>query len=441
MRDYWLSKLFFDLQNPAAAEEYRAARGKVLDRYPLKPEVRAAVERDDVFYVSRLVNPYLVFYFTCRACRNASCARSASAPEVAKTDQLQIPRRRFIVRRGVRGEGKAPMNCRKWAVSNVLSRDARSRATGGAGGAGRTLASLQEGARAPPLVMAKLVGVYASSHGPMIVRNWQTIAPKWKESLTAGFSELGRRIELARPDVLIEISPDHWVNFFIDNLPSICVGVGEEHDGPPSLAQGFPTRRSRASAAGEPYVESRGKRFRAVGSYRLALDHGFCIPYGKPGWIPPPIVPIITTTLSRRSHGQALLRWGAMLARRRYYPEDLRWRSGNGGLSHSIASRHGRDRRRFPTRLHRPFRVGKATRADRFPERAPAFDRQRRSGNPQLGRSARGRRWARLRADPVRRDPGCIRGVRLRIMEAVKQTPTAVDNRVQNQDSAADKRR
>ena len=64
MRDYWLSKLFFDLQTPATAAEYRADRGKVLDRYELKPEVRAAVERDDVAYVAKLVNPYLLrFYF------------------------------------------------------------------------------------------------------------------------------------------------------------------------------------------------------------------------------------------------------------------------------------------------------------------------------------------------------------------------------------------
>jgi len=64
MRDYWLSKLFFDLQNPALAGEYRADREKVLVAYPLKPEVRAAVERDDVAYVAKLVNPYLLrFYF------------------------------------------------------------------------------------------------------------------------------------------------------------------------------------------------------------------------------------------------------------------------------------------------------------------------------------------------------------------------------------------
>ena len=64
MRDYWLSKLFFDLQTPTVAAEFRADRGAVLARYPLKPEVRAAVEADDVAALSRLVNPYLLrFYF------------------------------------------------------------------------------------------------------------------------------------------------------------------------------------------------------------------------------------------------------------------------------------------------------------------------------------------------------------------------------------------
>ena len=64
MRDYWLSKLFFDLQTQAVAAEFRADRGSVLARYPLKPEVRAAVEADDVAALSRLVNPYLLrFYF------------------------------------------------------------------------------------------------------------------------------------------------------------------------------------------------------------------------------------------------------------------------------------------------------------------------------------------------------------------------------------------
>lgn len=63
-RDYWLSKLFFDLQDPARAAEYRAGRAVVLERYALGPDVRAAVEADDVAFLAPLVNPYLLrFYF------------------------------------------------------------------------------------------------------------------------------------------------------------------------------------------------------------------------------------------------------------------------------------------------------------------------------------------------------------------------------------------
>ncbi len=66
MTDYWLSKLFFDLQRDGLGAEYRADRAKVLARYPLKPEVRAAVLRDDVAVLARLVNPYLLrYYFSC----------------------------------------------------------------------------------------------------------------------------------------------------------------------------------------------------------------------------------------------------------------------------------------------------------------------------------------------------------------------------------------
>ncbi len=62
MRDYWLSKLFYDVQ--ANAPEYRADREKFLARYPLKPEVKEALRRDDVAFLAARVNPYLLrFYF------------------------------------------------------------------------------------------------------------------------------------------------------------------------------------------------------------------------------------------------------------------------------------------------------------------------------------------------------------------------------------------
>ena len=63
MRDYWLSKLCFDLQDGALAAEYRRDRKAVLSRYALKPEVRAALLADDVGGLARLTNPYLLRYY------------------------------------------------------------------------------------------------------------------------------------------------------------------------------------------------------------------------------------------------------------------------------------------------------------------------------------------------------------------------------------------
>jgi hypothetical protein len=177
----------------------------------------------------------------------------------------------------------------------------------------------------------------------MIVRNWPTISPRWKESLTAGFSELGRRMNAARPDVLIEISPDHWVNFFIDNLPGICVGVGETHEGPPEpWLKEFPHR----TIPGHPQLASHivatalEHDFEPSVSYRLILDHGFCIPVWKAGLDPlPPIVPIVFNDLEPPLPSvRRCFNWGAMLARAiDSYPGDLRVAIlATGGLSHSI---------------------------------------------------------------------------------------------------------
>jgi hypothetical protein len=63
MRDYWLSKLCFDLQDPVRVAEYRRDRDAVLSRYPLKPDVRAAVLADDVGFLAQLTNPYLLRYY------------------------------------------------------------------------------------------------------------------------------------------------------------------------------------------------------------------------------------------------------------------------------------------------------------------------------------------------------------------------------------------
>ena len=149
--------------------------------------------------------------------------------------------------------------------------------------------------------MAELAGIYAASHGPLIVRNWDVLPMATQAALTTAFTELGKRINAARLDVLIVFSPDHWVNFFIDNLPSICIGVGEMHDGPPEpWLAAFPHKQitGHAQLAQHVLEHAFADGFEPSVSYRLALDHGFCIPLWKTNLDPlPAIVPVILNTV------------------------------------------------------------------------------------------------------------------------------------------------
>jgi len=63
LRDYQLSKLFYDLQSPAAAAEYRSDRDTVLDRYQIKGEVRKALADNDVPFLAKRTNAYLLRYY------------------------------------------------------------------------------------------------------------------------------------------------------------------------------------------------------------------------------------------------------------------------------------------------------------------------------------------------------------------------------------------
>ena len=64
MKDYWVNKLFFDLQQPELGAQYKKDRETVLAHYPLSAEIRRAVLEDDLAVLAPRVNAYLLrFYF------------------------------------------------------------------------------------------------------------------------------------------------------------------------------------------------------------------------------------------------------------------------------------------------------------------------------------------------------------------------------------------
>jgi hypothetical protein len=76
MRDYWLNKLCFDLQQPALSAQYKSDPESVLAKYPVSPEVREALLTDDVAVLAPRMNAYLLrFYFAIRGMKDAEFIR------------------------------------------------------------------------------------------------------------------------------------------------------------------------------------------------------------------------------------------------------------------------------------------------------------------------------------------------------------------------------
>jgi hypothetical protein len=191
--------------------------------------------------------------------------------------------------------------------------------------------------------MASLVGAFAASHGPLLIREWEALPQDQKLRLKSGFEELGRRITKARPDVLIVVSPDHWSNFFLDNVPAVCIGVGETNEGPPEpWMKAFPHREIPGHPAFALHLvrESMKQGFEPSVSHRLKLDHGVCIPLWRMGLEPlPRVAPMIVNSIEPPLPSLSrCLAWGRQLAGAiASFPQDLKIAVlATGGLSHSI---------------------------------------------------------------------------------------------------------
>jgi hypothetical protein len=70
--DYWLNKLFFDLQQPGIAAAFKCDMKAVLTDYPMNSKLRDAVLADDLAAIAPHANAYLLrFYFAIRGVNDA----------------------------------------------------------------------------------------------------------------------------------------------------------------------------------------------------------------------------------------------------------------------------------------------------------------------------------------------------------------------------------
>jgi protocatechuate 4,5-dioxygenase beta chain len=72
----------------------------------------------------------------------------------------------------------------------------------------------------------------AMTHSPGLTGWFTRASEDYQQQALRATAEMRRRLEAARPDVLLMVSNDHLLNWPINNMPDYTVGIGEEHVGP-----------------------------------------------------------------------------------------------------------------------------------------------------------------------------------------------------------------
>jgi hypothetical protein len=190
--------------------------------------------------------------------------------------------------------------------------------------------------------VAELVAAVAASHAPLITGAPESAETGQRERVYAGMAALRAELEQARPDALVICSNEHFTNFFLDNFPPFCIGVGERHVGPAERWLRIP----RGTVPGHPALgrwlveHVLADDFDPAFSEDLCLDHGVMTVYHllAPGW-GVPLVPIVQNcaVAPMPSLGRCY-RLGAALRRAvEAWPEPARVALvGTGGLSHWV---------------------------------------------------------------------------------------------------------
>jgi protocatechuate 4,5-dioxygenase beta chain len=146
--------------------------------------------------------------------------------------------------------------------------------------------------------VATVVAAMAATHAPGLT-GWFDQAPAADRKLVLDcYGGLRRRLEAARPDVLLMLANDHLLNWPINNIPDYTVGIGEEHVGPADWFDewlALPKYRVQGRPELARAIVREGARRGIMFAYlsRLELDDGISVPlhYLTPA-MQIPLVPI-----------------------------------------------------------------------------------------------------------------------------------------------------
>lgn len=146
-----------------------------------------------------------------------------------------------------------------------------------------------------------IVFACAASHAPGITA-WTEAAPKQQaDRIIDSYHDLQRMLDVTSPDALLAISVEHWANFFLNQMPTFCIGRADHYEGP--VEEWLRIGKSRIP--GDPQLSAEllsgclDAGFDLSFSDELLFDHATMLPLH---FLTPrmdiPIVPLIVNTLT-----------------------------------------------------------------------------------------------------------------------------------------------
>ena len=80
--------------------------------------------------------------------------------------------------------------------------------------------------------MAEVVLAYCSSHAPMMSSAREAAPKEQRDNFLGSLEAIKQQAQELDVQACVFLSNEHFTNFFLENFPQICVGVGERNWGP-----------------------------------------------------------------------------------------------------------------------------------------------------------------------------------------------------------------
>ncbi|HEY0813679.1 MAG TPA: hypothetical protein VGE11_10405 [Pseudonocardia sp.] len=144
--------------------------------------------------------------------------------------------------------------------------------------------------------MAEIVLAYCASHAPMMSSARTAASQEQRDHFFGALEHVKQECVARDVQACVFLSNEHFTNFFLENFPQICIGLGEKNWGPteewlPIDKTWIPGHPGLANHIAEATLRS---GFDPAFSHQLELDHGIMtVYYELDNDMRLPLVPIV----------------------------------------------------------------------------------------------------------------------------------------------------